>query len=182
MNQKQSVTNIIIGSIILGLANAYLYTFSGLSFFATFAGYSILSFVVMLFLISFIPSITGKKSTASRQPKETRNKKSRNQVVVTEERQPEPEVDMENDDRLSGHIKWYDPRKGFGFLVHGDQEIFFHRHAIRTRHHHFQESDPILFSLEDSDKGPQATAVWLDTNRLGEAIDVASSINRRCLA
>lgn len=165
MNQKQSVVNIIIGSIILGLANTYLYSFSGLSFFATFAGYTMLSFVVMLFLIHFIPSSASKKPLASRLPKESKNKKSHKNVAAKEEKkQPEPEVDMGDDDRLSGHIKWYDPRKGFGFLIHGDQEIFFHRHAIRTRHHHFQESDPILFSLEDSDKGPQATSLWFDTN------------------
>ena len=168
MSNKQSVTNIIIGSIILGLANAYLYTFSGLSFFTTFAGYSILSFVVMLFLISFVPSITGKKSTSSGQKKDFKKKKPRKKAATatksSKQREPEPEPEMENDDRLSGHIKWYDPRKGFGFLIHGDQEVFFHRHSIRTRNHYFQESDPILFSLEDSDKGPQATSIWFDKN------------------
>ena len=170
MNNKQSVFNIIIGSIALGLTNAYLYTFDGLPFFSAFAGYTVLAFVVMLFLISFIPSRREKPKKTEEVYKQKKTKNLKKKDKASNKPQPVAAVarstEDEDGDRLSGQIKWYDPRKGFGFLVHGDQEIFFHRHAIRTRHHHFQENDPVYFCLGESDKGPQATAVWFDKNEV----------------
>ena len=57
---------------------------------------------------------------------------------------------------MKGKIKWYNPRKGFGFIeTEEGKDIFVHRTSVPegTR---LDEGDKVEFETEDSDKGPKA--------------------------
>ena len=62
----------------------------------------------------------------------------------------------------TGMIKWFDNRKGFGFIVgpEGQRDIFVHYSCIvgdgfKT----LKDGEPVEYELVDSDKGPQARNV-----------------------
>ena len=60
---------------------------------------------------------------------------------------------------MKGKIKWYNSRKGYGFIVGEDKkEIFVHRTSIPGGTV-LNEEDEVEYEVEDSDKGPQATKV-----------------------
>jgi CspA family cold shock protein len=66
-----------------------------------------------------------------------------------------------------GNVKWYDPEKGYGFIVHpGGDEVFFHRTGIApSETPSFPDGARVTYCLEQTDKGPQA----VDVERLEEA-------------
>ena len=60
---------------------------------------------------------------------------------------------------LKGQVKWFNPRKGFGFLEREDKEkdVFVHITAVKAAEiKTLQENDKLEFSLEDGPKGPSA--------------------------
>ena len=60
---------------------------------------------------------------------------------------------------MKGKIKWYNSRKGYGFIVGEDKkDIFVHRNSI-PEGTVLNEEDEVEYEVEDSDKGPQATKV-----------------------
>lgn len=60
---------------------------------------------------------------------------------------------------MKGKIKWYNARKGYGFIECEDEkELFVHRSAIPTGVY-LNEGDEVEFEVEDSDRGPKATNV-----------------------
>jgi CspA family cold shock protein len=66
-----------------------------------------------------------------------------------------------------GSVKWYDPEKGYGFIVHpGGEEIFFHRTGIAPGETpDFPDGVRVTYCIEQTEKGPQAA----DVERLGGA-------------
>ncbi len=60
-----------------------------------------------------------------------------------------------------GHIKWYDDKKGYGFIsseTHGD--VFLHRSGIKKfGHFGFQKDDEVTFEIKETPKGIQAVDV-----------------------
>lgn len=62
-----------------------------------------------------------------------------------------------------GAVKWYDPEKGYGFLVrHTGDEVFFHRTSVIEEDHRLLvEGARVTYELGETDKGPQATNVAL---------------------
>ncbi|MGF1504423.1 MAG: DEAD/DEAH box helicase [Chloroflexi bacterium] len=69
--------------------------------------------------------------------------------------------------RLTGTVKWYHRKKGFGFIVpDGDYEDVFLHHSALERHHqaHISEGDRVAFGVEERRKGPSALNVELLTN------------------
>ncbi|MDX1414100.1 MAG: cold shock domain-containing protein [Candidatus Promineifilaceae bacterium] len=59
-----------------------------------------------------------------------------------------------------GRIKWYNARKGYGFLLRGGgEEIFFHRSAAVGDPEVFSEGLWILYDVEETNKGPEATDI-----------------------
>ncbi len=66
--------------------------------------------------------------------------------------------------RLTGTIKWYNRKQGFGFVAPdaGGEDIFIHHSALRQgRQEHIDEGDRIAFSVEQRQKGPSAVDVSL---------------------
>ena len=61
--------------------------------------------------------------------------------------------------KLNGTAKWYNSKKGFGFIEREDKEkdVFVHASAVKTGgFRYLNEGDKIEFTLEDGPKGPSA--------------------------
>ena len=60
---------------------------------------------------------------------------------------------------LKGTVKWFNGKKGFGFIEREDKEkdVFLHITAVKAAEiKTLQENDKLEFSLEDGPKGPSA--------------------------
>ena len=60
---------------------------------------------------------------------------------------------------LKGKIKWYNSKKGYGFIEREDKEkdVFVHASAQREAGLKFlNEGDELTFDVEDAEKGPSA--------------------------
>ena len=64
-------------------------------------------------------------------------------------------------DRKSGTVKWFNDRKGFGFIrVEGEQDVFVHYSALQDEGFKtLKENEPVEFDLVEGAKGPQAANV-----------------------
>ncbi len=64
-------------------------------------------------------------------------------------------------DRKAGTVKWFNDRKGFGFIrVEGGQDVFVHYSALQgDGFKTLKEADPVEFDLVEGAKGPQAANV-----------------------
>ena len=59
-----------------------------------------------------------------------------------------------------GRMKWYNPKKGYGFLVRGaGEEIFFHKSSTVGRPEDLKEGEWVLYDIEETSKGPEATEI-----------------------
>ena len=64
----------------------------------------------------------------------------------------------------SGRVKWFDSKKGFGFIEAAelDRDVFVHHSGIAgDGYRHLKEGDAVDFEIEETDKGPQAVNVRL---------------------
>ena len=60
---------------------------------------------------------------------------------------------------MEGTVKWYNPRKGYGFISGEDgKDVFVHRSSIPDGTY-LNEGDKVDYQLEDSERGPQATKI-----------------------
>ena len=60
---------------------------------------------------------------------------------------------------LKGKIKWYNSKKGYGFIEREDKEkdVFVHASAVRDAGLKIMnEGDELTFDVEDAEKGPAA--------------------------
>ena len=59
-----------------------------------------------------------------------------------------------------GRMKWYNVKKGYGFLVRGGgEEIFFHKSSTVGEPESFDEGQWVLYDVEETRKGPEATEI-----------------------
>jgi CspA family cold shock protein len=62
----------------------------------------------------------------------------------------------------NGTVKWFNEKKGFGFIRHEDEsrDIFVHYSAIdEPGFKTLAEGEPVTFDVEESDRGPVAKKV-----------------------
>lgn len=64
-------------------------------------------------------------------------------------------------DRIEGTVKWFDDKKGFGFIeVEDDDDVFVHYSAIDdTGRKSLNEGQKVEMDVVESEKGPQAQDV-----------------------
>jgi CspA family cold shock protein len=65
-------------------------------------------------------------------------------------------------ERLTGTVKWFSRVKGYGFISpdSGAKDVFVHYSAIvGDGYRNLEESQRVEFSIEQTDKGPQAANV-----------------------
>ncbi len=62
---------------------------------------------------------------------------------------------------MKGKVKWFDERKGYGFIVTDDgKDIFVHHSSIQgTGFRTLREGDDVEFEIERSPRGPKASNV-----------------------
>ncbi len=59
-----------------------------------------------------------------------------------------------------GRMKWYNAKKGYGFLVRGaGEEIFFHKSSTIGNPYDLTEGQWVLYDVEETHKGPEATEI-----------------------
>jgi CspA family cold shock protein len=64
--------------------------------------------------------------------------------------------------KIQGTVRWFSRVKGYGFIQPDGQEkdVFVHFSAIKGEgYRNLNEGQRVLFSVEDTDKGPQAVEV-----------------------
>jgi CspA family cold shock protein len=69
---------------------------------------------------------------------------------------------MSEQARLQGTVRWFSRVKGYGFIQPDGQEkdVFVHFSAIKGEgYRNLNEGQRVLFSVEDTGKGPQAVEV-----------------------
>lgn len=61
----------------------------------------------------------------------------------------------------SGKVKWFDNKRGFGFIVQDQgQDVFVHHSSIMgSGYKTLTEGETVNYELVDSDKGPKAEKV-----------------------
>lgn len=63
--------------------------------------------------------------------------------------------------RISGTVKWYNTKKGYGFIGREDgDDVFVHFSSISMNgHRRLEKGQRVEFSVEESPKGVQASSV-----------------------
>jgi CspA family cold shock protein len=72
--------------------------------------------------------------------------------------------DIDYGDKSHGRIKWFDPQKGYGFIVQDSgKEIFLHRTGVAPAEDGslppLEEGAEVLYEVVETPKGPQAVQV-----------------------
>ncbi len=64
-------------------------------------------------------------------------------------------------DQVTGTVKWFNEKKGFGFIEReGDEDVFVHHSAIQgDGFKTLQEGQKVTFEVTQGPKGPQAENV-----------------------
>jgi CspA family cold shock protein len=71
-------------------------------------------------------------------------------------------LELEMTDRLQGTVKWFDARKGYGFIGpdDGGADVFVHFSAINGEGYlKLEEGQKVEYSIEEGQKGVQASNV-----------------------
>jgi len=59
-----------------------------------------------------------------------------------------------------GCMKWYNAKKGYGFIIRGaGEEIFFHKSNVIGDPMELNEGQGVLYDLEETNKGPEAAEI-----------------------
>ena len=69
---------------------------------------------------------------------------------------------MSEQARIQGTVRWFSRVKGYGFIQPDGQEkdVFVHFSAIKGEgYRNLNEGQRVVFSVEDTEKGPQAVEV-----------------------
>ncbi len=99
----------------------------------------------------------------------SRNDSSHKRSVSSDAPSEKEEVTFEMPDTIQidpqtgkyiGRMKWYNSQKGYGFIMRGgSEEIFFHKSNTSYEAETIQEGQWILYDVEETRKGPEATDV-----------------------
>jgi CspA family cold shock protein len=68
-------------------------------------------------------------------------------------------------ERITGRVKWFDQKKGFGFLTRDDggEDLFVHYSDIEGKgFRELREGQTVTFGVGEGKKGPKAVAVTVE--------------------
>jgi len=126
----------------------------------------IAAYVIAVILFGLAGFVT--VALAAKKPSEVKQQASRTRTSPAPRKQAQPDYDDEDDyddttpeGDEEGTVKWFNVKKGFGFIVRdsGD-EVFVHFRAIRGRGRRvLRQGQLVRFSVVEADKGLQADNV-----------------------
>ena len=58
-----------------------------------------------------------------------------------------------------GNVKWYDKKKGYGFVDHEGQDVFIHYSEITEKEFIPENNELISFKVVKGEKGPKAKEI-----------------------
>lgn len=97
----------------------------------------------------------GRSDRQERQPRNSYKEREQNEIEEPTTIQIDPQTG-----KYIGRMKWYNSKKGYGFIMRGaGEEIFFHKSNIMGEPEDFPEGQWILYDVETTGKGPEATDV-----------------------
>ena len=67
-----------------------------------------------------------------------------------------------SDERFKGTVKWFDEKKGYGFIEKEDgDDVFVHYSSLKddSGFRTLEDGQKVEFEIEQGDKGPKATDV-----------------------
>lgn len=60
-----------------------------------------------------------------------------------------------------GRLKWFDPKRHFGFLIHDEGgQIFFHESDVSEIDRPLNSGDRVIFRIEEGPRGPIARRLF----------------------
>ncbi len=109
-------------------------------------------------LVAPSPSVPTRRSEAEHSRSESHSAVHQEEEVTYE--MPDTiQIDPQTGKYL-GRMKWYNSQKGYGFIMRGGgEEIFFHKSNTTYDPDKIQEGQWILYDVEETRKGPEATDV-----------------------
>ena len=61
---------------------------------------------------------------------------------------------------IEGTVKWFDTKKGFGFIEHEDKDVFVHYSDIQDDgFKNLKRGETVSYTMEDGERGPIAHEV-----------------------
>lgn len=106
---------------------------------------------------NYTPAAPGRPEPRDRSdsPRREPRPKSEDSFKAPETIQIDPQTG-----KYIGRVKWYNLRKGYGFIVRGGgEEIFFHKSNISGDPDELDEGQWILYDIEETHKGLEAADV-----------------------
>jgi CspA family cold shock protein len=65
-----------------------------------------------------------------------------------------------------GNVKWYDKKKGYGFIAfENGPDVFVHYTSLKEEGTFLNEGDRVIFEIKDGEKGPRADLVALQQDQ-----------------
>ena len=65
---------------------------------------------------------------------------------------------------MKGTVKWYNSRKGYGFIQGEDEKDVFVHHTAIPEGTYLNEGDQVEYEIEDSERGQRATSLKMLKN------------------
>ncbi|MEH6552088.1 MAG: cold shock domain-containing protein [Pseudomonadales bacterium] len=133
-----------LAASLVALAGASLYEYQSTSAMSLADNTTILAFWLVASLALFIGKISFSIPSSSRSSSGSASS-------------------HQDGSREYGSVKWFNPRKGFGFITCEDEsEIFVHQRALGESIRNLKPGQKVSFTIADSEKGPQAQDVKPD--------------------
>ena len=80
---------------------------------------------------------------------------------MTDEQEEDSTESTSDGTRMEGTVKWFNSRKGFGFIQGEDGQDYFVHHSALPQGTFLKENDKVSFEAAETDRGKQAKNVQL---------------------